>query len=292
MGSLIPESLFSIKNYWESHTLGKQYVCDNSLEMGSAEYFEHIRPWMNPYKFPEIMPRIEEAAKTLKGKHLLEVGCGMGFDSIEFLKRNIRVTATDLTEAAVEITKRNFEVNGLKAEGVKVENVLELSFPDNSFDAVWACGVLHHNANIERALSEIHRVLKTGGKAIISHFYRRPSWMYYISKLGRVNIEFEEEDPPVTEFLTEDEIIGKFDQFKIIEVFRDHYRALPIAKRGKKAILYKLIFKPIYNLILYCPKELDYYYGFHLDYFNYYRLSARLGAAFVPGGQDTRERPP
>ncbi|MEJ2080228.1 MAG: hypothetical protein P8Z74_19890 [Acidobacteriota bacterium] len=51
----------------------------------TPEFFEHIRPWMNPYKFPWIMERIEKEAAILKGKHLLEIGCGMGYDSLEFL---------------------------------------------------------------------------------------------------------------------------------------------------------------------------------------------------------------
>jgi cyclopropane fatty-acyl-phospholipid synthase-like methyltransferase len=35
---------------------------------------------------------IDREAKILKGKHLLEIGCGMGYDSLEFLKRGVRVT--------------------------------------------------------------------------------------------------------------------------------------------------------------------------------------------------------
>ena len=93
----------AVSDYWNEHTLGKQYVKDSNIIVGSREYFEHIRPWMNPYKFPEIMPRIEKAAANLKGRHLLEVGCGMGFDSAEFMKRGVWVTATDLTPAAVEM---------------------------------------------------------------------------------------------------------------------------------------------------------------------------------------------
>jgi hypothetical protein len=61
----------AVRNYWDSHTLGLQYVTDTSLEVGSPEFFTHIRPWMNPYKFPWIMDRIEREAAILKGKHLL-----------------------------------------------------------------------------------------------------------------------------------------------------------------------------------------------------------------------------
>jgi len=68
-----------VRDYWDAHTLGKQYVKDANLVVGSAEFFEHVRPWMSPFKFPWIMERIDREAKLLgsDGK-LLEIGCGMG----------------------------------------------------------------------------------------------------------------------------------------------------------------------------------------------------------------------
>jgi ubiquinone/menaquinone biosynthesis C-methylase UbiE len=238
-----------VHDYWNSHTLGNQYVTDPELEIGSPEFFAHIQSWMNPFKFPWIMARIEREAKILKGKHLLEVGCGMGYDSLEFLKQGVRVTATDLTPNAVKLTRRHFQIERVEAEDVSTANVLDLPYEDNTFDAVWANGVLHATGDTTRAIREVRRVLRLGGRAIISHFYRKPSWMYTIHRLGRENIEFKEDDPPVNEFYTEDEIVAMFDGFEIIEAAREHYRALPVSRRGLKAALYKYGFKPVYNLV-------------------------------------------
>ena len=236
-----------IQDYWNVHTLGLQYVCDSSIAPGTREFFQHIRPWMNPFKFPWIMRRIEREAALLEGHRLLEIGCGLGYDSLEFLKRGVRVTATDLTPQAIALTRRHFQLEGVQADDVRVENVLSLSFPEESFDAVWANGVLHHTGNTRLALDEIRRVLKPGGRAIISHFYRRGSWMYLISRLGRENIEFKEQDPPVTDFYSDREILELFRDFKVMEVAHEHYRALPVARRGLKATLYRRLFQPVYN---------------------------------------------
>jgi ubiquinone/menaquinone biosynthesis C-methylase UbiE len=217
------------------------------VPVGSPEFYAHIRPWMNPYKFPWIMERIEREARALEGKHLLEIGCGMGYDSLEFLKRGVRVTATDLTPAAVEFARRHFEVEGVHPEDVRVENVRALSFAHDTFDAVWANGVIHASGDTQGALDEIRRVLKPGGRAMISHFYRKPSWMYVLSRFE--NIEYKEEDPPVNEFYTEREILSMFGGFRVVEVEREHYRALPVARRGWKAVLYRGVFRPFYNLI-------------------------------------------
>ena len=238
-----------VKEYWEAHTLGLQYVKADHLRVGTAAFFDHIRPWMNPYKFPEIMPRIERQAAVLRGKHILELGCGMGFDSVEFLKRGVRVTATDLTQAAVDVAKRHYEIAGFEPEAVHTANALDLQFPDNTFDGVWACGVVHHTGDTAKAIREIRRVLKPGGRAMVSHMYRRPSWMYYLSKYGRENIEFKEEDAPITHFLREPEALEMFEGFEIESAEQDHYRCLPVARTGLKANLYTYGFKPLYNLL-------------------------------------------
>jgi ubiquinone/menaquinone biosynthesis C-methylase UbiE len=238
-----------VHDYWNTHTLGFQYVRDTNLTPGTPEFFEHIRPWMNPYKFPWIMDRIEREAALLQGKHLLEVGCGMGYDALEFLKRGVRVTATDLTENAVKLAQRHFTIEDVQVEEVRTANALCLPFEASSFDAVWANGVLHATGDTARAVGEVHRVLKPGGRAIISHFYRKPSWMYLLHHLGRENIEHKSEDPPVNEFYRESEILAMFDGFEIVEAVQEHYRALPIHRFGLKAGLYKYGFKPIYNLL-------------------------------------------
>ncbi len=238
-----------VRNYWDSHPLGLQYVTDRTIEVGSAAFYAHIRPWMNPFKFAWIMERIEREAAGLRGKHLLEIGCGMGFDSLEFLKRGVRVTATDLTPTAVALAKRHFELEGVQPEDVRVENGLALTFPDETFDAVWSNGVLHATGDTQRAIQQVRRVLKPGGRAIISHFYRRPSWMWTLHRLGRENIEYAEEDPPVNEFYTEAEIESMFSGFEIVETAREHHRALPARRDGIKGALYAYGFRPVYNLL-------------------------------------------
>lgn len=237
----------AVRDYWDAHTLGFQYVTDPRVVPGTRTFFDHIRPWMSPFKFPWLMERIEREAALLSGRRLLEVGCGLGYVSLEFIRRGARVTATDLTPQAVSLTRRHFALESVQAEDVRVQNVLSLSFRDDSFDAVWANGVVHASGNTALAIREIRRVLKPGGRAIISHFYRRRSWMYYLSRLGRENIEFKEEDPPVNEWYTDREILGMFDGFEVVEAVREHYRALPIARDGMKALLYHGLFRPAYN---------------------------------------------
>lgn len=251
-----------VRNYWDRHTLGLQYVSDYALTPGTREFFDHIRPWMNPCKFPWIMERIDRESHALAGRHLLEIGCGMGFDSVEFLKRGVRVTAIDLTESAVHIARQHFDAEGLRPEEVRVGNALALPYADESFDAVWSNGVMHATGDTPKAIAEVRRVLKPGGRAMISHFYRRPSWMWVLHRLGREPIEAHEEDPPVNEFYTDDAILAMFKGFRVIETAHEHHRALPVAKRGIKARLYHAVFRPLYNLL---PERLALHWAYKLS---------------------------
>jgi SAM-dependent methyltransferase len=160
-----------------------------------------------------------------------------------------RVTATDLTPNAVSIARQHFALEGVQAEDIRTANALNLPFPDNTFDAVWANGVLHATGDTRRAIQEARRVLKPGGRAIISHFYRKPSWMYLLHHLGRENIEYKEEDPPVNEFYAEREILSFFNGFEVVEAVREHHRLLPVRRSGLKASLYAHVLKPVYNLL-------------------------------------------
>lgn len=95
-----------------------------------------------------------------------------------FASHGAHYTGVDLTEAALEATRRHFAVMGLTGTFQK-ENAERLSFPDESFDWVFSHGVLHHTPNTRVAINEVHRVLKPNGRAIIM-LYHRHSFNYYV----------------------------------------------------------------------------------------------------------------
>jgi SAM-dependent methyltransferase len=203
---------------------------------------------MNPYKFPWIMERIEREAAVLEGKHLLEVGCGMGYDSLEFLKRGVRVTATDLTPNAVSLTRRHFEIEGVQAEEVRTANALDLPLRTTPLMRSGPTACCTRPAT-RRGPSA--RRAACSSRVAGDHLPLLPQAIVDVpaAPLGRENIEHKEEDPPVNEFLTEQEILAMFEGFEILEAVQEHYRALPVRRSGLKAALYTYGFKPVYNLI-------------------------------------------
>lgn len=239
-----------VRTYWERHPHGTQFVHKPEIAVGSKEFFDHIRPHMDCYRFPYIMARIEREGRRLEGKHLLEIGCGLGFDAIEFMKRGVRVTATDLTPANVELAARHFALAGVTPEAVRVEDAFDLSFADAMFDAVYSIGVLLHASDPARLVSEVYRVLKPGGRALICHSYRRPSLFYALQRLKLMDaVSIGSEVPPVTHFFSDAELRLLFHAFAIEALEHEQYSLIPSIRRGLKGTLFTWGLRPLYNLL-------------------------------------------
>ena len=100
----------------------------------------------------------------ITGEKLLDLGCGAGENSVYFAKKGALCVATDYSPGMVEVALKLAETNGVKIEGCTA-NAMELEFPDNTFDIVYASNLLHHLPEPKMAIREMHRVLKPGGKA-------------------------------------------------------------------------------------------------------------------------------
>ncbi|MCK5233188.1 MAG: class I SAM-dependent methyltransferase [Candidatus Aenigmarchaeota archaeon] len=142
---------------------------------GTREFFEEVIKYRYKVYAPWLRKIISK--EDVKNKKLLEVGCGMGADLLEFAKNGAICTGIDLTPNHVSLAKELFKTYGFSARITKCD-AESLSFADNSFDHVYSHGVIHHTPNTEKALSEIHRVLKPGGKALIM-VYHKNSFAFY-----------------------------------------------------------------------------------------------------------------
>jgi ubiquinone/menaquinone biosynthesis C-methylase UbiE len=99
----------------------------------------------------------------VRGRTLLDLGCGAGENSVYFARRGARCVAADCSAGMVDAARRLAERHGVAIEG-RVVNAMAIDFPDAAFDIVYAANLLHH-VEPEQCLREIHRVLKPGGVA-------------------------------------------------------------------------------------------------------------------------------
>ncbi|MEK7116267.1 MAG: class I SAM-dependent methyltransferase [Patescibacteria group bacterium] len=115
----------------------------------------------------------------IRGKKVLDIAVGSGWSSVTLAKAGAEVTGIDLTEEAIRMTKRHAEVRGVNVT-VQQMDAQEMSFPDATFDYVLAWGCVMHMPDTERALRQINRVLKPGGK-MLAYMYNKSSWTYWFN---------------------------------------------------------------------------------------------------------------
>jgi SAM-dependent methyltransferase len=106
-----------------------------------------------------------------KGLKILEVGVGLGADHQKFAYAGADLWGIDLTERAVEHTRKRLATFGLKSH-LGVGDAENLEFDDEVFDRVYSWGVLHHSPDTPKAISEVWRVLKRGGGASIMIYHK------------------------------------------------------------------------------------------------------------------------
>ncbi len=176
-----PATLKSVKDFWESHVNNEYYTGE---QRASDAYFSEIeaRRYRWHYHLCDLFARLAGS----RGR-LLEVGCGIGVDSIQLAKCGFAVTAVDLTESAIEVAKEFARHRDVSVD-FRVANAEGLEFADESFDAVYSFGVLHHTPDIEQAVAEVRRVLRPGGTAYVM-LYHRWSLVNLVHKVLRLPYE-------------------------------------------------------------------------------------------------------
>ena len=155
-GEYIVARLDEIRDFWNKHPCGSK---KSSNETGTKEFYEQVEK--HRYKVEYHLPKVAQFQKQ-RGKKVLEIGCGLGTDLLQFARNGAIVTGVDLTPRSIELTKKRFEIYNLPGE-FKVVNAEELPFEDNSFDFVYSHGVIHHTPNTEKVIENIRRVLKPDG---------------------------------------------------------------------------------------------------------------------------------
>jgi ubiquinone/menaquinone biosynthesis C-methylase UbiE len=160
-----------VKLYWNADPCGTQFT---NLERGSSVFYDEVERYRYLHN-----PFMLQACKfsQCSGKKLLEIGSGLGTDSVQFARSGAHVTCLDLTPESIALAKKHFEIRGLEGEFV-VGDAENLPFPDNIFDIVYSFGVLHHTPDTPKAIQEVYRVLKPGGEAIIMLYHKNSLHVY------------------------------------------------------------------------------------------------------------------
>ena len=158
---------------WNNRPCGQigdiTYTLDYFLEVEKYRYQIEVPFMTETYPFYET---------TNKGKKILEIGYGQGTDHAQFASSGAEMYGVDLTETHFQLAKLNFELRGLKGNFL-LQDASNLPYEDNFFDTIYSFGVLHHTPDIDVCIKEAYRVLKPGGKIILSFYYKHSAFHWY-----------------------------------------------------------------------------------------------------------------
>lgn len=162
-----------VRAFWQANPCGVKFA---DAAPGTRRFYELVEA--HRYTTEWHIPIAADFASTRDLK-VLEIGCGLGTDGAQFAEAGADYTGVDLTDAAVELARKRFELFDLRGN-FQTADAENLDFADESFDLVYSHGVLHHTPETGKAIREIHRVLRPGGRAVVM-LYHRGSYNYRVN---------------------------------------------------------------------------------------------------------------
>lgn len=182
------ETKQQVRRFWNEHPCGAQF---SAATPHTRAFFDEIAAYR--YRTEPHLRQVTRFADYAQ-KTVLEIGCGLGLDLAQYARHGARVVGVELSEASLELARQCFVAYALPGVFL-VADAENLPFAEATFDLVYAHGVLHHTPHTEKAIAEIHRVLRPGGRTLVM-LYHKHSLNYYWSimflrRLGRWLLRFE-----------------------------------------------------------------------------------------------------
>lgn len=174
-----------VRDYWNNRPCNIRH---STAPIGSREYFDQVeaRKYFVEYHIPGFaeFPR-------WRGKKVLEIGCGIGTDTINFARAGANVTTVDLSEKSMELARRRAAVFGLQ-DRIRFcpGNAEELSsfLPVEPYDLIYSFGVIHHTPHPDAVLAQLRQYTRPGTALKVMVYHRRSykvAWILLAEAKGR-----------------------------------------------------------------------------------------------------------
>jgi len=136
---------------------------------GTREFFDKARHFRDTIEQPWLGDVVD--FESARGKRVLEIGFGPGYDALKFMQAGADYSGIDITTENVDRTRKHLSYFNLSPD-VRQGDAEHSPYSDGSFDLVYSNGVLHHIPDLTAALGEIRRVLKPDGRLSILMYHR------------------------------------------------------------------------------------------------------------------------
>jgi len=214
--------LYKVKNSNEVYDYWNNRPCNinhSNKPVGTKEYFREVTE-RKYFVEPHILPFVH--FEKWNGKHVLEVGCGIGTAAQTFAEYGAIYTGIDISDYSIELAKKRFEHFNLKGNlfvhDIQKPLSLKLINPlQTGYDLIYSFGVLHHIENIQLALKNIYNCLDHNGEFKLM-LYAKDSYKYNQILEGKDQFEAQSGVPIANVYTNEEiyELLG--DLFMDIQI--------------------------------------------------------------------------
>lgn len=138
-----------VAKFWDQRPCNIRH---SKEEIGTLKYFEEVEK--RKYTVEPHIPSFADFSRW-KGKKVLDIGCGLGTEAVNFARAGAEVTMCDLSETSIQLCKRRFQVYNLTGD-FHVGNAEELEryLPKGKkYDLIWSFGAIHHTPHPEKVKS-------------------------------------------------------------------------------------------------------------------------------------------
>ena len=216
-----------VRTYWDDRPCNVKH---SKKEVGTKEYFDEVE--RKRYTAEPHIPSFAGFSNT-KGKKVLEVGCGMATEGINYARAGASYTGTDLSIESLDLAKKRFKVYNNKGN-FYLGNSEELSsfVPVETYDLIYSFGVIHHSPHPEKIISEIKKYMNKDSTLKIM-LYASESWKNYMIEAGYDQPEAQY-GCPIANTYTKDEVRKLLDGFDVtIEQYHIFPYQIEPYKRGE-----------------------------------------------------------
>ncbi len=196
----------TIKTYWDKRPCNLRH---SELPVGTKEYFdavEHKRYKVEPHNW------VFADFDAYKGKRVLEIGCGIGTDAVNFARAGADYTGCELSDVSLDLAKQRFDIYGLEGKFINgpAEDISKL-VSGNKYDLIYSYGVIHHAEHPQSIINQLHKLLRIGGEIKIM-LYATHSWKNMLIQAELAQPEAQAHCP-VAHTYTKEQIHQMFSEF-------------------------------------------------------------------------------
>jgi 2-polyprenyl-3-methyl-5-hydroxy-6-metoxy-1,4-benzoquinol methylase len=173
--SAVKKSIADVQRYWDARPCNIRH---SAKPVGSREYFDEVEA--RKYFVEPHIPAFADFERW-RGKRVLEVGCGIGTDSINFARAGAQLTAVDLSSESLRLAAERADVMGVADRIDFIQaNAEELTarLTGEPYDLVYSFGVVHHTPRPDLALAAMRALTVPGGTLKLMVYHRR-SWKVF-----------------------------------------------------------------------------------------------------------------